>query len=153
MTRRTKSLAKHLWRDRTSRLCGSGDRNIRPSTSPSSVIREYAYAPAPKLPFPVVLPLRRPKNSSCNSIRAYAPVLSACGIDQALFLDFLETFDRASQASPWLSAVNLASIGTMFVRIRSPVGFARDSSFGSGWPSRCKIDPGRTHLRKSLGIP
>ncbi|KAJ9410548.1 hypothetical protein DTO045G8_1454 [Paecilomyces variotii] len=68
-----------------------------------------------RLPYPVVLPQRRPKDRSRGFVRAYAPVLENCGIDQTMFLDFLETFNEASQASPWLNAINLATIGTMFL--------------------------------------
>lgn len=67
----------------------------------------------PKLPFPVLLPQRRPKDRARGFIRAYAPVLAECGIDQAMFLEFLETFNQASQASPWINAINLAGFATM----------------------------------------
>ena len=67
-------------------------------------------APLPRLPLPVVLPQRRPKNGSRGFVRAYAPVLEECGIDQAMFLEFLEVFNQCSLASPWLSAINLASL-------------------------------------------
>jgi hypothetical protein len=73
------------------------------------------HAPAPRLAFPVILPQRRPKDRSRGFIRAYAPALAHCGIDQATFLDFLETFNQASLASPWLSAINLAALGTSFL--------------------------------------
>jgi hypothetical protein len=49
-----------------------------------------------KLCLPVVLPQRRPKDRTRGFIRAYAPDLMNCGIDQAMFLDFLETFNLAS---------------------------------------------------------
>ncbi|KAI9718090.1 MAG: hypothetical protein M1812_004348 [Candelaria pacifica] len=52
------------------------------------------------LPCPVILPQRRPKNKSRGFVRAYAPVLNDCGIDQATFLDFLDSFDKAIKASP-----------------------------------------------------
>jgi hypothetical protein len=39
--------------------------------------------------------------------------LMNCGIDQAMFLDFVETFNLASQSSPWLNAINMASIAFM----------------------------------------
>lgn len=71
--------------------------------------------PSPRLPYPVVLPQRRPKDRSRGFIRAYAPDLADFGIDQATFIDFLETFNNASLASPWLNAINLATIGTMFL--------------------------------------
>lgn len=66
-----------------------------------------------KLALPVVLPQRRPKDRSRGFIRAYAPDLMSCGIDQAMFLDFLETFNLASQANPWINAINLAGFAFM----------------------------------------
>jgi hypothetical protein len=71
------------------------------------------YGPErPKLPFPVVLPQRRPKDKSRGFIRAYAPSLEEVGIDQAMFLDFIETFDKSTQVSPWIAAINLANFAT-----------------------------------------
>jgi hypothetical protein len=47
--------------------------------------RELQNQPRPtgRLPLTVVLPQRRPKDRSRGFIRAYAPVLENCGIDQA----------------------------------------------------------------------
>ncbi|PYH30616.1 uncharacterized protein BO87DRAFT_366698 [Aspergillus neoniger CBS 115656] len=76
------------------------------------------YAPTsdlPRLSCPVVLPQRRPKSRKRGFIRAYAPALEGFGVDKTMFLDFLETSNRACQATPWLQAINLASIGTMFI--------------------------------------
>ncbi|KAL3463511.1 hypothetical protein BJX64DRAFT_116334 [Aspergillus heterothallicus] len=70
---------------------------------------------APKLAYPVILPQRRPKNNKRGFIRAYAPDLAQFGIDQEMFLDFLETSNKACQATPWLYALNLASIGTIWL--------------------------------------
>lgn len=72
-------------------------------TSPSTV----------KLPCPVVLPQRRPGNRQRGFVKAYAPVLEDVGISQAMFLDFLETANRASTASPWLNAINFAAFAGM----------------------------------------
>ncbi|KAJ5578765.1 uncharacterized protein N7459_007729 [Penicillium hispanicum] len=69
----------------------------------------------PRLSLPVVLPQRRPKARDRGFIRAYAPALADCGIDQAMFLDFLDTAEKSCQATPWLHAINLASIGTMWM--------------------------------------
>lgn len=71
--------------------------------------------PIPRLPYPVVLPQRRPENRSRGFIRAYAPILMNADIDQAMFLDFLELFDKASQASPLLNAINLAGLAFSFL--------------------------------------
>jgi hypothetical protein len=32
-----------------------------------------------------------------------------------MFIDFLNTAEKACQGSPWLNAINLASIGTMWM--------------------------------------
>ena len=52
------------------------------------------------LPCPVIIPQRRPRTKSRGFVRAYAPILSTAGIDQGTWMDFLETFHKASQASP-----------------------------------------------------
>lgn len=62
---------------------------------------------------PVVLPQCRPEDSHRGFIRAYAPVLQVKGIDQDTFLEFIETFDKMSQASPWIQAINLANFTTV----------------------------------------
>ncbi|KAL7274224.1 hypothetical protein RUND412_002880 [Rhizina undulata] len=77
-----------------------------------------------RLPLPVVLPQRRPKDRTRGFIRAYAPDLMNCGIGQAMFLDFLETFNQASQASPWLNAINLAGFAFMHL----PTGISQAAS-------------------------
>jgi len=65
-----------------------------------------------RLPCPVIIPQRRPKDKSRGFVRAYAPVLMDCGIDQATFLDFLKSFHKASQ-------VNHNPSG--FTRLRRPL--------------------------------
>jgi hypothetical protein len=66
--------------------------------------------PRAKLPCPVVIPQRRPRDKKRGFVRAYAPVLNDCGIDQATFLDFLKTFYAASKASPYLQVINIAAM-------------------------------------------
>lgn len=75
-----------------------------------------------KLEFPVVIPQRRPQSKKRGFIRAYAPDLANMGIDQATWLDFIETFNEASLANPWINALNLASIATN--ALPSAIGFA-----------------------------
>ncbi|EED14414.1 conserved hypothetical protein [Talaromyces stipitatus ATCC 10500] len=83
-----------------------------PSTSPPSydaattTLQGEKY----KLEFPVVIPQRRPQSKKRGFIRAYAPDLEDMGIDQSTWLDFIETFNEASLANPWINALNLASI-------------------------------------------
>lgn len=66
-----------------------------------------------RLSLPVILPQKRPKDRQRGFIKAYAPILEEVGVDQATFLDFLETFNQASQASPWMNALNLAGLATL----------------------------------------
>ncbi|KAH8695583.1 hypothetical protein BGW36DRAFT_361273 [Talaromyces proteolyticus] len=65
-----------------------------------------------KLEYPVVLPQRRPRVKKRGFIRAYAPGLQNKGIDQVMWLDFIEVFNEASLANPWINAINLASLAT-----------------------------------------
>ncbi|OKL62336.1 hypothetical protein UA08_02290 [Talaromyces atroroseus] len=71
---------------------------------------DMATRPVQKLEYPVVIPQRRPKNKKRGFVRAYAPDLQNAGIDQAAWLDFIETLNEASLANPWINAINLASI-------------------------------------------
>jgi hypothetical protein len=67
------------------------------------------------LPFPVIIPQRRPNDKSRGFARAYAPDLGAYkDIDQTTFLSFLEEFDKSSQASGWFVVLNLAAVGAGF---------------------------------------
>ncbi|KIV86735.1 hypothetical protein PV11_02330 [Exophiala sideris] len=87
---------------------------INPTEVTDAFIRRYPVrgAEPARLPLPVVLPQRRPKDRSRGFIRAYAPDLALKDIDQHMFLDFIETFNMASQANPWLNAINLAGLAT-----------------------------------------
>ncbi|KAL2818582.1 hypothetical protein BJX63DRAFT_57809 [Aspergillus granulosus] len=70
---------------------------------------------APKLLYPVILPQRRPRSNKRGFIRAYPPDLEQFAIDQEIFLNFIETSNKVCQATPWLYALNLASIGTIWL--------------------------------------
>jgi hypothetical protein len=93
-----------------------------------------------RLPYPVIIPQRRPENRSRGWLMAYAPVLEDFGIDQTAFLKFLHDFnqsskarlfsrcgprrmktDRIFQASPSLDAVNLTAFGVGFAPGIAPI--------------------------------
>lgn len=61
------------------------------------------------LPCPVIIPQRRPRKKARGFVRAYAPVLEDCGIDQKTFLKFLKNFHKSSQASPVFPLIQLAA--------------------------------------------
>ncbi|KAK5445302.1 hypothetical protein LTS15_010083 [Exophiala xenobiotica] len=46
-------------------------------------------------------------------VRAYAPMLQTCGLEQAEFLDFLDGFGKAIQLHPLFHAFNLACAGAV----------------------------------------
>jgi hypothetical protein len=62
-----------------------------------------------KLPCPVIIPQRRPRDKKRGFVRAYAPVLADCGIDQETFLDFLKTFHASTKEDKWLRVVNISA--------------------------------------------
>ncbi|KAH7409331.1 hypothetical protein BKA64DRAFT_742453 [Cadophora sp. MPI-SDFR-AT-0126] len=84
---------------------------------PAPEQKDGKYPIIQKLPLPVILPQKRPKDRSRGFVKAYAPVLKHSGIDQATFLDFLETFEQGIRASPWLEAINLVSLAALSLPI------------------------------------
>ncbi|KAK9418075.1 hypothetical protein SUNI508_08504 [Seiridium unicorne] len=63
-----------------------------------------------QLAVPVVLTQRRPGARTRGFVRAYAPILEGVGIDQPAFLEFLDNLNKAVEPSPWIQAINLASL-------------------------------------------
>lgn len=63
-----------------------------------------------RLELPVVITQRRPKSRTRGFIRAYAPILQKVGIDQETFIDFIDQLNKAVEPSPWISAIDLASL-------------------------------------------
>ena len=76
-------------------------------------------AASTRLSHAVIIPQRRPKKRVRGFIRAYAPDLMRCGIDQTTFLAFLDGFNTATAACPWLGAINLAgeAVGAIPVQV------------------------------------
>lgn len=58
--------------------------------------------PVRRLPCPVIIPQRRPRNKDRGFVRAYAPVLDECGIGQDVFLKFLKDWLAASKVRNYL---------------------------------------------------
>ncbi|KAK1857087.1 hypothetical protein CCHR01_00161 [Colletotrichum chrysophilum] len=58
------------------------------------------------LPMPVILPQRRPEARHRGFVRAYAPVLNECGIDQTAWLEFLDGFEKSIKLNPWFNVLN-----------------------------------------------
>ena len=67
----------------------------------------YTSKPA-QLPSPVIIPQRRPETKSRGFVRAYAPTLQDCGIDEQTFMEFHEGFHKATTKQGWFHASNIA---------------------------------------------
>ncbi|KAI1186487.1 hypothetical protein F5B17DRAFT_403565 [Nemania serpens] len=72
-------------------------------------------APRGRLQYPVILPQRRPKRRRRGFIRAYAPDLLACGIDQPTFMAFLDQLDKSTAYSPLANIINLSTVATFAI--------------------------------------
>ncbi|MCJ1478673.1 hypothetical protein MMC13_007354 [Lambiella insularis] len=97
----------------------SVDHLVRIFISKHPVDREKAIM---ELPCPVIIPQRRPRDKTRGFVRAYAPVLADCDIDQPTFMDFLKTIHLASKASPVFTVINIAANAVGFVP--SPIAMA-----------------------------
>ncbi|KAI4600894.1 hypothetical protein KJ359_013057 [Pestalotiopsis sp. 9143b] len=62
--------------------------------------------PQSGLPMPVILPQRRPESRNRGFVRAYAPVLEDCGIDQPSWFEFIDGFEKSIKANPWFHVAN-----------------------------------------------
>ncbi|KAH7065676.1 hypothetical protein BKA63DRAFT_426854 [Paraphoma chrysanthemicola] len=68
-----------------------------------------------QLPYPIIIPQRRPGSRARGWARAYPPALDPMGLDQESFLRFLANFENAAQASPWLKTMYIAGNAVGFV--------------------------------------
>lgn len=87
-----------------------------------------------RLPCPVIIPQRRPRNRSRGFVRAYAPVLQNVGIDQDTFMRFLTNLHKSTQASPWFTVVEVSSKAAHSAG--SAIGFAVEAAVKSAVTSR-----------------
>ncbi|KAK7952860.1 hypothetical protein PG988_013554 [Apiospora saccharicola] len=80
------------------------DQEFRAQAAPVTAL----MSDGSRLPDPVVIPQRRPKDRTRGFARAYAPDLSRCGIDQGTFLRFIDGLNASVAASGAVQAINLA---------------------------------------------
>lgn len=80
----------------------------RPKFSPGLSVRPINVLP--RLQLPVIIPQNPREGGFC---RAYTPLLGECKVSETAFSYFLDEVDRSAQASPYFSAVNIASIGSL----------------------------------------
>lgn len=90
-------------------------------------------APTGKLPYPVIIPQRRPGTKARGWARAYPPDLEALGVEQDMFLRFLQNFEDAQQASPWLKALYVAGNAVGLVPGHITMAVSISISFAAGY--------------------
>ncbi|KAL1860882.1 hypothetical protein Plec18167_003836 [Paecilomyces lecythidis] len=123
------------------------------------VIHRAPPMPSEKIPltFPVIIPQRRPRKKARGFIRAYAPDLNPCGIDQDTFLHFLHNFDLASEASPWLKTIYTSAgiVGFIPGHITLAVSIAVQVAAGTAieLQSRYKANRYLDQMNKDLFMP
>ncbi|MCJ1377864.1 hypothetical protein MMC17_000960 [Xylographa soralifera] len=113
-----------------------------------------------RLSCPVIIPQRRPEDKSRGWLRAYAPALMECGIDQAEFIHFIESFNEASKSSPYLDVVNIAALGIgfapgitpMVVSMAVPVATRFAKQAQTKHQSSSYLDKANTHLFAPHGL-
>ncbi|KEQ76381.1 hypothetical protein M436DRAFT_15008, partial [Aureobasidium namibiae CBS 147.97] len=79
-----------------------------PSSSPP-------HSPSRPLPYPIIIPQRRPSDRTRGFLQAYPPILATRSITSSTFLDFLCTFNTSTRATKWIAALNLASLATVML--------------------------------------
>src|SRR5215469_9266714 len=62
-----------------------------------------------RMPYPIVIPQRRPRSKKRGFVRAYPPILDNYGISQDAFLTLLKNFHQASKPSKYIAAVFVAA--------------------------------------------
>lgn len=115
-----------------------------PERTVSELVREAdgqatepaANQPRPRLPYPIVIPQRRPGTKSRGFARAYPPDLLKFGIEQETFLRFLKMFHSASQASPYLHALTIAASATSPIHGTITMAVSISVQIALGW-ARC----------------
>lgn len=85
-----------------------------------------------RLPYPVIIPQRRPGTKGRGFARAYPPDLERFGIEQDTFMHFLQNFEDVQQASPWLKTIYLAGniVGLVPGTITMAVSFCVSAAVG-----------------------
>lgn len=93
----TSALEEDEWlQDEAQELLGDDTSGSASVTTPVSIFPPVNNAmELQRLPCPVILPQKRPESKTKGFVRAYAPMLATCGIDQATWFNFLDGFEQS----------------------------------------------------------
>lgn len=89
----------------SARAAGEGESEQAKVKREEQMIRDIVRMAGPppqstqRIPCPVIIPQRRPRNKDRGFVRAYAPVLDSCGVSQDVFLKFQQDWLVASKVN------------------------------------------------------
>ncbi|KAI8948037.1 hypothetical protein F4801DRAFT_604713 [Xylaria longipes] len=110
-----------------------------------------------QLTLPVIITQKRPGKRTRGFIRAYAPVLDDVGINEATFLEFIDDLNKAVLPSPWIQAINLASLAGMAVpepfTVLISIAVQQAANAASAAHSRFKTNHFLNNVNKSFFMP
>ncbi|KAI0436110.1 hypothetical protein F4803DRAFT_251881 [Xylaria telfairii] len=106
---------------------------------------------------PIVITQKRPGKRTRGFIKAYAPVLDDVGINEATFLEFIDELNKAVMPSPWIQAINLASLAGMAVpepfTVLISIAVQQATNAASAAHSRFKTNQFLNQVNKSFFMP
>ncbi|KAH8680714.1 hypothetical protein BX600DRAFT_504470 [Xylariales sp. PMI_506] len=71
------------------------------------------------LPTPVYVPQRRLESQQVGFVRAYAPVLQGCGINEDCWLEFIDGIEGSVRSNTWFHVANMAAVSGAHTRLMS----------------------------------
>jgi hypothetical protein len=110
-----------------------------PARTVSDLVHNVFASPIPhenrprRLPYPIIIPQRRPGERTRGFAQAYPPDMEAFGMDQATFLRFLQSFHESSQAAPWLQALFISAQAVGFYPSHITMAVSISLSFAAGY--------------------
>ncbi|KAF1345557.1 hypothetical protein BDV97DRAFT_361378 [Delphinella strobiligena] len=120
------------------------------STIPNSAVTA-------RLPYPVIIPQRRPGTKTRGFVHAYAPDLAPCGIDQDTFIRFIQNFHKASQASPIFNilvvSANIAGLVPSVIAMAVSISVQVAARTGQEMQGRYRTNTYLDDINKELFMP
>ncbi len=91
------------------------------------------------LPLPIVIPQQRPGSKDRGFMAAYAPSLEESGVDQRMFLQFIDDFNTALQGNKYLAGVQVAAFGAGFAPSVIAMAVTTAVQYGAGLANKACV--------------
>ncbi|KAI0182245.1 hypothetical protein EV127DRAFT_458256 [Xylaria flabelliformis] len=140
----------------------NGTNETQPSELAGTFLQRHSLPPplgseTQQLSLPVVITQKRPGKRTRGFMRAYAPVLDDVGVNEATFLEFIDDLNKAVLPSPWIQAINLASLAGMAVpepfTVLISIAVQQAANAASAAHSRFKTNHFLDQVNKSFFMP